>query len=85
PLTGDDTPVREHSPLGNPEQQLAEREQAAELYRKIDTMLSPFEQQTLKLYLFGHSYTDISTMLCTTSKAVDNALQRIRRKLRSAD
>lgn len=69
----------------NPEQRVVEREQAAEIFHKIDTLLSPLEQQTLKLYLSGHSYTDISVTLSTSPKAVDNALQRVRRKLRSAD
>ncbi|MEG0541141.1 MAG: sigma-70 family RNA polymerase sigma factor [Angelakisella sp.] len=96
-LSGKSFPLRDYLPLptddvasvkdnhqGSPEQHLVEREQVAELFRRIDTMLSTFEQQALKLYLSGHSYTDISAMLDTTSKAVDNALQRVRRKLRSA-
>lgn len=83
PLPDDDAPIGEHDRQGSPEQHLVEREQVAELYRRIDTVLSLFEQQALKLYLSGHSYTDISTSMCTTTKAVDNALQRVRRKLRS--
>lgn len=79
----DDAPTGGAHRRDNPEQRILEREQAVELYRKIDDLLSPFEQQALKLYLSGHSYTDISIRLCTTSKAVDNALQRVRRKLRS--
>lgn len=71
--------------LSNPEQHLVSAEQANELLQKIDTMLSPFEQQALKLYLSGHSYNEISDVLSTTSKAVDNALQRVRRKLRTVD
>lgn len=83
PLPDDNAPTAEHSRQDSPEQHLVEREQVAELYRRIDTELSPFEQQALKLYLSGHSYTDISVLMCTTPKAVDNALQRVRRKLRS--
>lgn len=83
PLPDDDAPTVEHSRQDSPEQHLVEREQVAELYRRIDTALSLFEQQTLKLYLSGHSYTEISQLMCTTPKAVDNALQRVRRKLRS--
>ena len=58
-------------------------EQMEELYGKIHALLSSFEQQVLTLYLSGHSYLEISQLLRTSPKAVDNALQRVRRKLRS--
>ena len=50
--------------------------------RQIETLLSEFEQQVLRLYLNGHTYQKIAVVLSTTTKAVDNALQRVRRKLR---
>lgn len=50
--------------------------------QQIETLLSDFERRVLKLYLSGHSYQRISNALSTTTKAVDNALQRVRRKLR---
>lgn len=68
----------------DPEQCFVAAEGAAELKRRIETRLSTLERQTLKLYLSGHSYTEISNSLATTTKAVDNALQRVRRKLRTA-
>lgn len=49
---------------------------------KIETLLSDFERQVLRMYLDGASYQDISRDMQTTTKAVDNALQRVRRKLR---
>lgn len=67
----------------SPEQHLLISEQASDLFHKLETMLSPFEKRILTLYLSGHSYVEISALLQTSSKAVDNALQRIRRKLRS--
>ena len=67
-----------------PEERLIAAEQAAELQRKMESLLSPYERNVLKLYLSGHSYTEISQLLSSTTKAVDNALQRVRRKLRSA-
>ena len=67
-----------------PEEQLIIAEQVSELNLKITSLLSLFEQRVLKLYLGGHSYTEISQLLLSTTKAVDNALQRVRRKLRSA-
>ena len=68
----------------SPEEEIIIAEQLAELEGKIQTRLSGFEQQALTLYLIGHSYTEISQLLHTPLKAVDNALQRVRRKLRSA-
>ncbi|MEG2038575.1 MAG: sigma-70 family RNA polymerase sigma factor [Oscillospiraceae bacterium] len=59
------------------------REEVEYLNEKIKTLLSGFEQEALKLYLSGHSYKEMASTLQTTTKAVDNALQRIRRKLRT--
>lgn len=43
--------------------------------------LSTFEAQVLRLYTTGHSYQDIADKLGRHTKAVDNALQRIKRKM----
>lgn len=48
----------------------------------IKTLLSDFEQQVLDMYLSGNSYKHISRKLNVDLKAVDNALQRVRRKLK---
>lgn len=50
---------------------------------EIKTLLSNFEQRVLRLYLGGYTYHQISQNLNSSTKAVDNALQRVRRKLRS--
>lgn len=73
----------QRDPQVSPEEEIIIAEQMEELRGRIDTLLSGFEQQALTLYLSGHSYSEISQLLRTTSKAVDNALQRVRRKLRS--
>ncbi len=89
-------PLSDYSPLDalegspkeqsvSPEEEIIIAEQLEELNGRIHTLLSSFEQQVLTLYLSGHSYPEISQLLRTTSKAVDNALQRVRRKLRSAN
>jgi len=52
---------------------------------QIENLLSDFEQRVLKLYLRGLTYQQISVILSTATKAVDNALQRVRRKLRPED
>lgn len=49
---------------------------------QIEALLSCFERQVLGLYLRGHTYSQIANLLSTSAKAVDNALQRVRRKLR---
>ena len=52
------------------------------LMEKAKTLLSGLEQETLALYLSGYSYEEIAERLGLSYKAVDNALQRVRRKLR---
>ncbi len=43
--------------------------------------LSRFEDEVLRLYIVGHSYNEIADKLGKNAKAVDNAIQRIRKKL----
>ena len=43
--------------------------------------LSSFENEVLRLYIVGHSYAEISERLGKNPKAIDNAIQRIRKKL----
>ncbi len=69
----------------NPESILIERERLQSLKRKMESLLSPFEREVLSCYVKGFSYEQMANMLHTTSKAVDNALQRVRRKLKIAD
>lgn len=52
--------------------------------QKIKTLLSGLEQETLTLYLNGLSYEEMAQQLGCSAKAVDNALQRVRRKLRDS-
>ncbi len=68
----------------NPEEQMIESENLLYLEEKIKNELSPFENQVLDLYLAGMNYTDIAGELGKDSKSADNALQRIRSKLRKA-
>lgn len=59
------------------------KENISEFKKNIESLLSNLELQALRLYLDEYSYEEIATMLCTTIKAVGNALQRVRRKIRS--
>ena len=58
-------------------------EERAAVRRLIQFILSDLEKKVLSLYLACVSYEDIAEKLGISVKSVDNALQRIRRKLRS--
>ena len=68
----------------DPVQAVIEDEEAAARRQRIVALLTSFEQQVLTLYLKAFSYGEMAKRLGVTNKAVDNALQRIRRKLRRA-
>lgn len=65
----------------SPEDLVLARESKKELYNAFTSCLSRLELQVLDLYLEGLSYREIALKLNKESKAVDNAVQRIRRKL----
>ena len=58
------------------------RENLESLELAIEQELSGFEKQVLELCLTGMSYTEIARVLGKTVKATDNALQRIKTKIR---
>ena len=66
-----------------PEEILLEREASKELEEKIRKLLSPFENQVLSLYLDEVGYREIAKRLGKTPKTIDNAIQRIRKKVRA--
>ena len=57
--------------------------EADRLMEVLTASLSKFERDVLRLYLSGERYAVIASQLSATPKSVDNALQRIRKKLRS--
>ena len=65
----------------SPEEQVLARESAEEIIQTYSRCLSKFETEILKLYLNGSSYSEIAEACGKTEKSVDNAVQRIRRKL----
>ena len=65
----------------SPEEQLLARESEKEFYSTFSRCLSSFETEVLFLFLDGLSYRQIAAGVGRTEKAVDNAVQRIRRKL----
>lgn len=64
-----------------PEEQVLARERANEIIKTYSRCLSKFEVEILNLYLSGLSYAEIAGACGRTEKSVDNAVQRIRRKL----
>ena len=64
-----------------PEEQVLGREGADEIIKTYSRCLSKFEVEILNLYLGGLSYSEIADNCGKTEKSVDNAVQRIRRKL----
>ncbi len=70
----------EHS---NPEQLYINKEKYDKLQCKIDLILSDLEKNVLYLYLEGNDYQEISKQLNHPTKSIDNALQRVRKKLKS--
>ena len=66
----------------NPEQRVIDRESVRLMFDRIEQNLSPMEQEVLGLYLTGMDYREIAAVLARSPKSIDNALQRIRRKLK---
>lgn len=66
----------------NPEVYLIGQEEMERLEEKIERELSPFEKQVMELHLTGMGYVEIAHVLNRDEKSTDNALQRIRTKLR---
>ena len=65
----------------NPEDMLINREDLSVIEGRIGQMLSDLEKQVLVRYVEGKSYVEISEEMGRHVKSIDNALQRIKRKL----
>ncbi len=66
----------------NPETLFIDRERVEYLEGQIDKELSGFEKQVLDLYLTGMSYSQIAKVLGREEKSTDNALQRLKGKIK---
>lgn len=74
-----DRMLKDHSP--SPEDLLIEKEVIIELLRTVNSALSDMEKKVLHLRINGHSYNEITVKLNLQNKSVDNAIQRIRKKV----
>lgn len=66
----------------SPEELVIDRENMSVLEQRIEESLSPFEKQVLDLYVTGMSYVQIAKVLGRDEKSTDNALQRLKGKIR---
>ena len=67
--------------MSNPEDMLIDREDLSFIEGRIGQMLSDLEKQVLVRYMEGKSYVEIADEMHRHVKSIDNALQRIKRKL----
>lgn len=90
-LSGRHEPLRDYAPLPEthpagekiqPQALVEAAEFSGELHHWVRTGLTDYERRVLRLFLAGYPYSEIASLLSSHSKAVDNALQRVRRKLR---
>jgi RNA polymerase sporulation-specific sigma factor len=65
----------------DPQILIVNREEYADIESKMDEILSDLERKVLALYLDGRTYQEISDDLDRHVKSIDNALQRVKRKL----
>ncbi|MDX8367586.1 RNA polymerase sporulation sigma factor SigH [Cytobacillus sp. IB215665] len=65
----------------NPEELIINQEEYDDIEVKMSELLSDLERKVLVLYLDGRSYQEISEDLNRHVKSIDNALQRVKRKL----
>lgn len=69
------------SQVCDPEELIINQEEFSGLEDKMSEILSDLERKVLMLYLDGRSYQEISVDLKRHVKSIDNALQRVKRKL----
>ena len=67
--------------ISEPEELIISKEQMDYIEDKIENVLSDLELEVLTSYLDGKSYQEIACDLERHSKSIDNALQRVKRKL----
>jgi RNA polymerase sporulation-specific sigma factor len=65
----------------DPEELIINQEEFDHIEVKMTELLSDLERKVLALYLDGQSYQEISEELNRHVKSIDNALQRVKRKL----
>ncbi len=67
--------------ISDPEEMVIHREEFGDIEEKLGEILSDLEWKVLMSYLDGRSYQEIAVDLRRHVKSIDNALQRVKRKL----
>ena len=68
----------------NPEEILIDQEDVEAIEKIIEEELSSFERQVLELSMTGMGYVEIAKLLGRDGKSTDNALSRVKTKIRKA-
>lgn len=68
----------------NPEEILIDQENVEAIEKIIEEELSSFERQVLELSMTGMGYVEIAKLLGRDGKSTDNALSRVKTKIRKA-
>lgn len=68
-------------PVTDPINQAISTEELTSLIECLGRVLSPLEREVLAMYLEGRSYEEVAERLKCNPKSVDNALQRVKRKV----
>ena len=75
--------IAAYDKITNPEEIVLSRENAEGLMEAIRNESSDFEYQVLELYIQGISYNAIAEMLGKSPRTIDNALQRVKNKIKN--
>ncbi|WP_461248528.1 sigma factor-like helix-turn-helix DNA-binding protein, partial [Treponema sp. R6D11] len=76
------TPVDFPVPVSEiPENVFFAKEYKETMFSKLERELSKFEYKVLESFLEGNSYVEIAEQVGKTPKSIDNAIQRIRKKI----
>ncbi len=67
--------------ISDPEQLVIKKEEFSGIENKMGEILSAFEWKVLSLYLNGKSYVEIAKQVKKPIKSIDNALQRVKKKV----
>ncbi len=70
-----------HDTVSDPEMLFISKEELNRIEGKINEILSPLELEVLHFYLQGRSYQQIAVILSKEVKSIDNALQRVKKKI----
>ena len=73
--------VLSEAKVSDPEELIISREEMTHIQTEIGDVLSGLEMEVLMSYLDGKSYQEIACDLDRHAKSIDNALQRVKRKL----